>query len=406
MKQRFLRIIRWQYFWLCLMLISTVIMHVTVLDKIKTPILDEVYYAGHYAEKQGDLEYGDAYNIISLHNDARPEHPPLAKLFIVAGIETLGDNPWGWRIPSVVMGTVAIALFFFICRGLKMPLLATNLATFFLAFDNLNFMFSGIAMLDVFMFATMLIFFLLYIYRQYIASGIFIGIAATTKLFAVMGAPTLFIHWLFDRPMRSKRFIFTVILAPISFLAAVCGFDAIINHRFANPLIHIKDMLSLSTSLTFANVTHPALSRPWEWLLSYRPMAFAYSSFSPNWLGGYTAAVGVSLWVLMIPILLYMTYRTVKQRSSAALFGVAWFVGTFLIWIPISIATNRVSFVYYFYPTIGALCLGLGMGLHELITWMSAKRKRVKIPIWIGISVIILAHLGTLVILSPVFIRS
>jgi dolichyl-phosphate-mannose--protein O-mannosyl transferase len=99
-----------------------------------------------------------------------------------------------------------------------------------------------------------------------------------------------------------------------------------------------------------------------------------------------------------------MTWRAFKG-SDAGLFGMAWFIGTFVLWIPISMATNRVSFIFYFYPTMGALCIGLGMALTELIHWVAHKRKLVKIPIWAGISVIILAHLANFVVLTPVFIR-
>jgi dolichyl-phosphate-mannose--protein O-mannosyl transferase len=99
-----------------------------------------------------------------------------------------------------------------------------------------------------------------------------------------------------------------------------------------------------------------------------------------------------------------MTWRAIRG-SEAGLFGMAWFIGTFVLWIPISMANSRVSFIYYFYPTIGALCIGLGMALTELIHWVAPKRKLIKIPIWTGISIIILSHLATLVVLTPIFIR-
>jgi dolichyl-phosphate-mannose-protein mannosyltransferase len=400
----FKRLLRFQYLWLCLIVLSTLAMHLSVVTITKDTILDEVYYAGHYDYKHGDLEYGDAYDILVNHHDARPEHPPLAKLFIAAGINILGDNPWGWRVPSIIMSTISIVLVFFICRRLMMSKLAVNLTTFFFAFENMTFMLGSVAMLDVFFVTLMLAFFLLYLYRQYILSGVFIGLSAAAKLYGVMGAPALVIHWLFTRQKHTRWFVATVIMAPIAFVASVTLFDFIIAHHFVSPLTHIKDMLSLSTSLTFYNVEHPNLARPWEWLLNYRPMAFFFGPYQPNWLGGYTAAVSLAIWPFIIPLVLYMIWRAVKG-SDAGLFGVAWFIGTFVLWIPISIATNRVSFPFYFYPTIGALCVGMGMALAELIKWTAHRRKRVKIPIWAGISIIILVHLSTLVILTPVFIR-
>ncbi len=405
MKHKLLRIIRWEYFWLCLMIFATLGMHFSIAGQIKTPILDECYYVGDYEQKIGDLDFGSAHDILANHHDPRPEHPPLGKLFIAAGIILFGDNAWGWRIPSVIMGTISIVLFFFICRRLGMSRLAVNLAVFLLCFENMTFMFSGVGMLDVFFVTLMLAFFLLYLYRQYILSGVFIGLSAAAKLYGVMGAPALLIHWIFTRRKHNRWFLATVITAPIAFIAAVALFDFVIAHKFVNPFTHIKDMLTLSASLTFYNVDHPNLARPWEWLLNYRPMAFAYTTFTPNWLGGYTAAVSLAIWPLMIPIVLYMTYRAVKG-SDAGLFGLAWFIGTFILWIPISMATNRVSFPFYFYPTMGALCIGLGMALSELIGWVSSKRKLIKIPVWAGIAIIILVHLATFVVLTPVFIRS
>ena len=107
----------------------------------------------------------------------------------------------------------------------------------------------------------------------------------------------------------------------------------------------------------------------------------------------------------MIPIVLYMLYRAIKG-SEAGLFGFAWFVGTFLLWIPISIFTNRVSFLYYFYPVIGALCIGLGLALHDALEWAPRKRKIIKYPVLVGVIVILLLHIASFVVLSPVFIRT
>ncbi|HSW57143.1 MAG TPA: glycosyltransferase family 39 protein [Dehalococcoidales bacterium] len=404
MKQKLRRIIRWEFLWLCLILITTLAMRFSVAGSIEGPILDEVYYAGHFDKKHGDLEFGNAHSILVLQKDARPEHPPLGKLFVAAGVKILGDNEWGWRVPSIIMGTISIALFFFICRRLGMSRLGVNLATFLFAFENMTFMLGSIAMLDVFFVTFMLAFFLLYLHRRYILSGIFIGLSAAAKLFGVMGAPSLLIHWLFTRQKHSRWFAATVIAAPIAFLAAVTLFDFVIARQFVNPIDRIKDMLTLSGSLTFYNVEHPNMSRPWEWLLNFRPMGFWYGPFPTTWLGGYTAAVSLAVWPLIVPLVLYMAYRAAKG-SDAGLFGLAWFIGTFILWIPISIATNRVSFIFYFYPTLGAFCLGLGMALAELIGWLKNRRKRVKIPIWAGICLILLVHIATLVVLTPIFIR-
>jgi dolichyl-phosphate-mannose-protein mannosyltransferase len=420
-KKLLLRIFKWEYIWLCLIVIATLAMHFSIVDNVKDPILDEAHYAGYFGAEHEPVN-GDAYSIIQDHKDLRPEHPPLSKLFIVGGILALGDNPWGWRVPSIIMGTIGIGLFFFICRKLGMSRRAVNFATFLMAFENFSFLMASVAMLDVFFVTLMMAFFLLYLHRRYVLSGIFIGMSAVAKLFAATGTPTLLIHWLFTqqksvpRPEitiypgvtvqtagsinegHSKRFIWTVILAPVSFLAWMALFDFSISRTFQNPLARVQEMLSLSGSLKFSNVVHPALSRPWSWLLNYEPMAFWYS---PH----YTGAISLSVWIFMIPVVLYMLYRAAK-KNDAGLFGFAWFLGTFLVWIPISILTDRVSFIFYFYPTIGALCLGLGLGLNEALEWASSRRNRVKIPVVTAVIIFFLFHIANFVVLTSVFIRS
>ena len=49
----------------------------------------------------------------------------------------------------------------------------------------------------------------------------------------------------------------------------------------------------------------------------------------------------------------YVRARAILEDAEwfdAGLFGFAWFFGTYLLWIPLSIATNRVSFPFYFPP--------------------------------------------------------
>jgi dolichyl-phosphate-mannose-protein mannosyltransferase len=392
------RIFKWEYLWLSLIVIITLVMHFSIINDVKVPILDEVYYAGYYPEQQGDLHYGDAYNILSLHSDARPEHPPLAKLLIAASIAVLGDNAMGWRTSAVVFGTISIVLLYFICRRLNMSRRAANIATFLFAFENFSFMLASIAMLDVFFLTLTLAFFLLYLNRQYIFSGIFVGLAALAKLFAAMGTPTLFVHWVFTKTNQTRWFIATVILSPLSFVGFLTLFDYIITRNLINPLTRIKEMLSLSGSLTFANTTHPAMSRPWEWLLNYKPMAFWYA---PH----YTGAISPSVWGVIIPVVLYMVYRAFK-RNDAGLFGFSWFLGTFLLWIPISIFTDRISFIFYFYPTVGAICLGLGLGLNEALEWASHRTRKVKVPAIAAITAFFLFHIASFIVLTPVFFRT
>ena len=105
--------------------------------------------------------------------------------------------------------------------------------------------------------------------------------------------------------------------------------------------------------------------------------------------------------MLILPAVIYMMYRALKG-NEAALFGLAWFAGTYIFWIPASIITDRISFVYYFYPTIGSICLGVGLGLAELMNIHRNSKSRFMRWSMPGIAVAFLVfHFATFLIMSP-----
>lgn len=386
-KKNLAQIYRGEYFWLYLLVLVTLILHMVIIGNPAQFILDEQHYIP------------EARNIIENQEIVRPEHPPLGKLFFVAGIEIFGDNPWGWRFFPIIFGTVTIVLFYLLCRWLEMSRNAANIATFLLALENMTFVQASVAMLDVYCLTFMMASFLLYASRKYAVSGVAVGLAALAKLNGALALPVVFIHWLFRRQSRSRWFLVTVLLSPAAFVGLMPLFDLAIVRDFSalvDPISRINTMLSMSSGLTFAYADHPAMSRPWDWLIFYRPMGYWYT---PH----YLAAISPSIWALIIPTFGYMIYRAVKG-SSAGLFGVAWFASTYLVWIPLSIITDRVSYIYYFYPTVGAICLGLGLGLSRLFDFYRERRPGKLKKTVLALFVFYLSfHLICFVLLGPFF---
>jgi len=384
-RDKLQRFYRWEYFWLLVLVLSTLAMHFAIITNPGELVFDE----SHYVK--------DARNIIENHATERTEHPPLAKLFIVAGIKIFGDNPWGWRFFSVVFGTITIILFYVLCRRLQMSRTAASIATYLLALENMTFVQASVAMLDVYCLTLMMAAFLLYACRRYINTGIAIGLSALAKLTGVLAGPAVFLHLIFTRQGRSRWFFLTMLFTIFSFFALMMVFDLAISQDFSNisnPFLRTKSMTELSGSLTFSSVNHTAVSRPWDWVITYQPMAYW-------WAPHYSGAISFTIWALIIPAFGYMIYRAVKG-SDAALFGLCWFAGCYLLWIPVSLITNRVSFVFYFYPAIGAICLGAGLGLSQLLD-IFYQRRSGKLK-WTVLSIVILVlflHLASFIILSP-----
>ena len=80
-------------------------------------------------------------------------HPPLGSYLISFGIILAGDNPLGWRLAGIVFGALTLVAIFLwtylLLRDYRLALTAMVLT----AFNNLWFVMSRVAMLDVFFFA-------------------------------------------------------------------------------------------------------------------------------------------------------------------------------------------------------------------------------------------------------------
>lgn len=172
-------------------------------------------------------------------------------------------------------------------------------------------------------------------------------------------------------------------------------FDFIIWHKLLNPIVQTGTMLRISSLSTFAIYPSEMLSRPWDWII--HPEILTY------WLDPhYVCMISPSIWAFIIPVVLYITFRAIKG-SSIAVFSISWFTSTYLIWIPASLITDRISYIFYFYPTIGVICIGLALGLTQLSeigrTGQTGRFRRIA---RLAIPAYLLLHLAAFAILTPV----
>ena len=118
--------------------------HFALLVGVTTPenfYFDEVHYVPAARQMLEPVMSSPVLN---------PMHPPLAKQLIALSIRTFGDGPLGWRYPGVLFGALAIVAIY-LC-GLALfaspgPAVAAALLAFF---NQMLFVQSRIAMLDIF----------------------------------------------------------------------------------------------------------------------------------------------------------------------------------------------------------------------------------------------------------------
>lgn len=369
-------------------------LHLVIISDVDDQILDEQHYVPEANALLAGEDLSDAkYN---------PEHPPLGKLLIAGGIKAFGDKALGWRLCPVLAGTLSVILFYLVCRKLTSRKWLPPLAAFLFAFENMNFVLSGVAMLDAFYVTFMLAAFLLYLHRRYLPAAVMVALSALAKLNGAFAGGIILLHWIIVSLigwMRHRRkpewggikFLFA---APAAFFALMPLFDRLALNHWEWPWDRIDYMIHTSNTLTFASVDHPAESRPWDWLIYPDPMWFWYD---PT----YQSALNWTLWALIIPIMAYGVYRLLRCSSLGA-FGVSWLAGTWLIWIPLVAATDRVLFNFYFYPAVGALCLLLAAGLHQLLSRISLVRNAaVRRTVQGLVAIFLVGHLAVFIMLSP-----
>jgi predicted membrane-bound dolichyl-phosphate-mannose-protein mannosyltransferase len=328
-------------------------------------MFDELFYV---QEARSILDGGGVSHIA---------HPPLSKLFIAAGVVLFGDNPFGWRIFGVLCGVASILMFYLICQQLTSRRYLPLAATAVFAFENMAFVQSGTAMLDVYSFTFMLASFLFYLRHRYVTSGVFLSLAFLGKMPGIFGALAIVVYWLIKRRQSEGYWgiIRLLAVALILILLLLPFFDLLATGELQSPIAHIQLMISGSSSLTTSITHHPAICTPWEWL--YFPKFMLYSGDPPS----YQCAVSWNLWIFIVPLTVYMLYRLKKygirnKENEIALFSLLWFASTYGLLVAMELVSNRAMYLFYFYPSVGAICLMAGFTLAKLWQWRVGENKR------------------------------
>jgi len=251
--------------------------------------------------------------------------------------------------------------------------------SFLLTFENFAFSWSGIATLDVFSVTFMLLSFLLFLHKKHVLSGTALALAGLCKLTGFFGVLVILGYWVLANKRTDVRKIGLLLLSSgvvFFLLMPVCDFIA--TSQWFNPIDRVYHMLIGAESMKWSTVSpdSPAAvgaAYPWQWI----------TTFGYKWVGGSKTIsfyFTPMLFIMIVPSMLYMTYELFKKTRKVAIFCLLWFGATYVIWIPIVLVTDRIMWQYYFFPTIGAVCLAIGFGLQKI--WqMSNKTKRVDLKL-------------------------
>jgi predicted membrane-bound dolichyl-phosphate-mannose-protein mannosyltransferase len=314
--------------------------------------------------------------------DPIPGHPPLAKGIIAFSMMILGDNPYGYRIPSVIFAAFSIFIFYLLAKRLSSNPKFSLIAVFLFSFESLFFIHSRIATLDIFMLTFMIFGLYWLISGNYILSAISIALSTISKypgMFAVLVVIGYVLlkknnasigYELKSRFIKIERFVIAYVITLLSTLA-ILGW---LYGGYINPFDQI--ILFFKSASQLAKPTLEGIaSYPWQWLLNENQIPYHVTNV--NVLSGgevirtypsraFWGAMNPAILYLVIPSIAFVTYRYWRTRDNLCLFTLLWFIFTYLPYYPMSIIMHRIMYIFYFLSAIPPVCLAIAYGLTEL----------------------------------------
>lgn len=354
-----------------------VVAHVLLMIGLTTPdkiAFDEVHYVP--AAKQL-LERRPNESLLN------PMHPPLAKELMAVSIKVLGDNPLGWRYPSVVFGALAIvamylcALALFASQG---PALAVAALTFL---NQMVFVQSRIAMLDIYALTLSLFGIAAFIHGynkqrpelSFGLAGLAFGLAGASKwsgffplgvAIAIVAAVRLLQGWRTQfaepdaqdwyRPDRWPEFGYRHFALCFVLVPAVAYFFAWIPVTGLSFSGFVEAQRRIFAENSASHPPHLYMSSWPSWPLLMRPIWYQFDKLAD---GRFQAIIFLGnpliLWPALAALAVCARDFIVARRTQAFLI-LAFYLGPWLAWAALP---RTISFIYYYLPsaTIASLAL-------------------------------------------------
>ncbi len=324
-----------------------------------------------------------ARSILRGEGDPNYIHPPLAKLLMASGMKVLGENnPLGWRLSGVLLAIFCVPAMNMIGIQLYGSRKTGLIASLLLCFDFLFFTQARIAMLDIHILAFSVFGVLFYLlsnrshrYTHLALSGIFFGMAVSSKIPGVLPLLLCFIHgmvrWGRKRKRNAISLLFAFIVMPVAvYIASYIPCFFVLGNSFSDFYDRQYQMIHLSMYLPGS---HPYMSAPWTWPFMVRPLVSFYETFSVNEVT-YVATIShlgnPLIWYVGIVLILIPIWNAVKRKEEGTVFVCAWFLVTWLFYFPTGISnvlfgSARAQYIYYFLQSVPALCIALANALKE-----------------------------------------
>ncbi|MEM4312174.1 MAG: glycosyltransferase family 39 protein [Nitrososphaerales archaeon] len=372
LKKENLKEHRFFFYFLILMLSLTLLW----LDKpLGSLIFDEAYYVNAARVIAGVTPPKESqYSNSPLGKDPNIEHPFLGKVIISLFIKSFGDNAFSWRIPSVIFSLIALIFFYFLAFRLFKSSRMALYSSIILGLDNLFFVHSRIATLDIFMLSFIIMGFYFFLSRKYIPSGIALALAFLFKEQSILAIFVVIIYigfnYLFSKEFESLKALWLFLVGLALGYFPLAYFLTPIFTNFQNPLEHVEYMYNYVGALVRQGSPVGIESYPWQWILNQVEIPYlkvdgevfaGEKSLGKVTLIYFNGAMNPSI-IYLTPIALsYTLLEFIKGKRDSHLFLLLWFFVTYLPYFPLALLANRIMYLFYFLNTLPSLALALGL---------------------------------------------
>ncbi len=352
--------------------------HFALLAGVTTPdkfVFDEVHYVPAARQMLEPVMPSPVLN---------PMHPPLAKQMIALSIRTFGDGPLGWRYPGVLFGSLAVVAIYlcglalFVEQG---PAVATALLAFF---NQMLFVQSRIAMLDIFALAFGLfgVAAFMHGFRKqrpqpwFALAGLVFGLSTACKWRGLFPLAVCIVIVAVIRLMQSWRTQFAdgtaddwyrpdlwpdfrythfaVCLLPIPALVYLATFVPLYGLSFIDILEAQRRIFGDNTTAAIAGHTYMSAWPGWPFLV--RPVWFLFDKIGDDRISAVVFLGNpLVLWPALPALGVCLRDWIVARRADAFLI-LSFYFGTYLAW---ALLPRTLGFLYYYLPSATLASLAL-----------------------------------------------
>ena len=364
---------------------SLLLVGVTTPDKF---VFDEVHYVP--AARQ-------MLELVMPQPMLNPMHPPLAKQLIALSIWSFGDNPLGWRYPGVLFGALAVVAIYLCALALFAAQGSAIAAALIAFFDQMLFVESRIAMLDIFAlaFGLFAIAAFLHGFRNerphvwFALSGAGFGLSAACKWSGLFPLATAIVIVAAIRLMQSWRtefadgsaddwyrpdlwpdfrtWHFAACFALIPALVYLVTFVPVFGLSPSELFEAQRRIFSDNTTTAIAG--HTYMSSWPSWPLLVRPVWFLFDKIGDDRIAAVVFLGNpLVLWPALLAIAVCLRDWIVTRRGVPFLI-LAFYVGPYLAW---ALLPRTLGFLYYYLPsaTFASVALVYALSRGKAPRWL------------------------------------